>query len=199
MNYKLHYNRLIERAKQRKLEDYSERHHIIPRCMGGTDAKDNIVRLTASEHYVAHQLLSKMYPHNHKLVYAMKMMCTKNNLHIRNNKMYSWIRRKVAIAISVNNTGRQVTDEYRKDCSIRNTGKGNPFFGKTHTDEYKATRSALYKGKTAEEIMGAEAAAKRKIKASQTFTKKHSDPEYKLAQSKRMTEWWAKRKEQKKC
>ena len=72
-------------------------------------------------------------------------------------------------------------------------------FGKTHTDEYKATRSALYKGKTAEEIMGAEAAAKRKIKASQTFTKKHSDPEYKLAQSKRMTEWWAKRKEQKKC
>lgn len=47
MNYAAHYERLIERAKNRVLEGYRERHHILPRCMGGTNAPDNLVDLTA--------------------------------------------------------------------------------------------------------------------------------------------------------
>jgi hypothetical protein len=58
MNYKMHYERLISRAAGRKVDGYTEKHHITPRCMGGTDDKSNIAILTASEHFVAHQLLS---------------------------------------------------------------------------------------------------------------------------------------------
>jgi hypothetical protein len=52
MNYKNIYERLIQRGKSRTLSEYTERHHIVPRCMGGTDDAQNIVRLTAEEHYV---------------------------------------------------------------------------------------------------------------------------------------------------
>ena len=71
MDYTKHYNLLIERAKNRLLECYTERHHIVPRCMGGSDDLDNLVDLTPEEHYVAHQLLVKMHPGEHKLVYAL--------------------------------------------------------------------------------------------------------------------------------
>lgn len=58
MNYKRQYDLLIEKARQRgTVEGYKERHHIIPRCMDGDDEKENLVELTAREHYVAHRLL----------------------------------------------------------------------------------------------------------------------------------------------
>jgi hypothetical protein len=56
MNYKKIYDQLVERATSRILEDYTETHHIVPRCMGGTDSLDNLVELTPEEHYLAHQL-----------------------------------------------------------------------------------------------------------------------------------------------
>ena len=62
MNYRRHYDRLIERARNRVLSGYVERHHVLPRCMGGGNESSNLVQLTAEEHYVAHQLLHKMHP-----------------------------------------------------------------------------------------------------------------------------------------
>ena len=81
MDYHAHYDKLIERAQGRLLECYTERHHIIPRCMDGSDDSENLVDLTAEEHYVAHQLLVKMHPDNHSLIYAANMMggTRKNN------------------------------------------------------------------------------------------------------------------------
>jgi len=70
MNYQKIHNQIINRAKDRLLEDYSEKHHIIPRCVNGTNAKENLVYLTPEEHYVVRQLLVKMYPQNHKLIFA---------------------------------------------------------------------------------------------------------------------------------
>lgn len=94
MNYQKHYDALINRAKNRLLEDYCETHHIIPRCMGGTDDPTNLVDLTAEEHYVAHQLLIKIYPNNSKLVFAATAMVMSSDTTIRNNKLYGWIKRK---------------------------------------------------------------------------------------------------------
>lgn len=62
MNYQKHYELLIERAKSRTLAGYFERHHIIPKCMGGSDEPENIANLAPEEHFVAHQLLVKIYP-----------------------------------------------------------------------------------------------------------------------------------------
>ena len=52
MNYKRIHNNIIERAKNRTLKGYKERHHIVPRCMGGTDEPENLVELTPEEHFV---------------------------------------------------------------------------------------------------------------------------------------------------
>ncbi len=50
------------------------------------------------------------------------------------------------------------TDEWKTKMSLRNTGEGNPFFGKTHKEETRERLSNLHAGKTYEEIMGEEAA-----------------------------------------
>jgi len=94
MDYNKHYYNLISRAKSRVLDGYVEKHHIIPKCLGGTDDISNLVILTPEEHYIAHQLLVKIYPNNDKLVYAAVMMCVKSPTHHRNNKMYGWLRTK---------------------------------------------------------------------------------------------------------
>ena len=51
-----------------------ERHHIKPRCMGGTDDMFNLVDLTPREHYIAHQLLAQLYPDEWKVVCAWHFM-----------------------------------------------------------------------------------------------------------------------------
>lgn len=51
-------------------EGYKERHHIIPRCIGGSNNKDNLIDLYAKEHFIAHMLLAKENPTNEHLVYA---------------------------------------------------------------------------------------------------------------------------------
>ncbi|XAO17074.1 homing endonuclease [Escherichia phage FL23] len=60
MNYEKIYNSLIDRARNRALTGYKERHHIIPKCLGGSNDASNLVDLTPEEHYVAHQLLVKI-------------------------------------------------------------------------------------------------------------------------------------------
>jgi hypothetical protein len=51
-----------------------ERHHIVPRCLGGSNRKDNLVYLTAREHFLAHKLLVRAYPQQPKLWYALMLM-----------------------------------------------------------------------------------------------------------------------------
>lgn len=72
MNYSAHYTLLIERAKIRTATGYKEAHHIIPKCLGGTDELSNLVDLTAREHYIAHILLAKI--HGGTLWHAVNLM-----------------------------------------------------------------------------------------------------------------------------
>jgi hypothetical protein len=94
MNYNYHYSLLVSRARNRILEGVVERHHVIPKCLGGIDDLSNIVALTPEEHFLAHQLLCKMHPNEPKLVFAMHMMTANKYGHRNNNKMYGWIRKK---------------------------------------------------------------------------------------------------------
>lgn len=142
MNYTKHYRLLIARAKNRLLEGYCEKHHIIPTCLGGSNIKDNIAALTPEEHYVAHQLLVKMYPigskERRKLIHAVNMMSGQKNSNLkRNNKSYGWVRR-----------------EHAKTMSERLTGIKR----KSPTLKQRAKLSAALKGKTYEEIHGVEKA-----------------------------------------
>lgn len=123
LNYQAIYDSLICRASLRKSDNavYYEKHHIIPRCMGGSNSRSNLVLLTPEEHYLAHQLLVKIYPKNHSLIKAATIMTAGNG---RNNKLYGWLRRRLSESM---------------------TGSNNSFYGKTHTPaaiaEMKRTRA----------------------------------------------------------
>lgn len=91
MNYEKIYNQIVARAKTRKLEGYKERHHIIPKCMGGTNDKENLVLLTAREHFICHWLLVRIYPNNKKLIYSFHAMCKQNksgNRYLPSSRVY---------------------------------------------------------------------------------------------------------------
>ena len=77
MNYKKIYDLIIERSKIRIINEhtYYENHHILARCLGGSDDKENITKLTLREHFLAHKLLVEIYPDSKELKYAIWMMC----------------------------------------------------------------------------------------------------------------------------
>jgi mRNA-degrading endonuclease YafQ of YafQ-DinJ toxin-antitoxin module len=106
MNYNLHYTRLIDRARARTLPGYKEKHHIVPRCMGGTNDPANLVELTAREHFIAHLLLLKIYPNKKSLIKAVNLMCLYNEKQDRSlNKMYGWLKEKFATEMSRSQKG----------------------------------------------------------------------------------------------
>jgi hypothetical protein len=74
VNYAAAYDRLISRARGRNRHGYMERHHVLPKCMGGTDEKGNLVLLTAKEHFIAHKLLARMHPDVYGLWQALVAM-----------------------------------------------------------------------------------------------------------------------------
>ena len=60
-HYLNRYNRFIAARRDRILEGYAESHHIIPRAKGGSDDPDNLIDLTAREHFIAHWMLWRAY------------------------------------------------------------------------------------------------------------------------------------------
>jgi len=104
MNYKLHYDRLIQKANNRKLSSYKEAHHIIPKCMNGSDEKNNIIELTAREHFIAHILLVKIYPKEYGLIKSVNMMTVGQADRKIHNRMYSWLKEKFSEEMSRSQT-----------------------------------------------------------------------------------------------
>jgi len=95
------YNALIEKRNNqiliRSKKVCTENHHIIPRCMGGNDLSDNMVLLTAREHFFAHVLLCKRYPKQYGLLKTVNMMANMKRYSVReyNSKKYAWIKELV--------------------------------------------------------------------------------------------------------
>lgn len=153
MNYSQIYHNLITRGQTRQVIEgaYMENHHIVPRCMGGTDDSSNLVRLTPEEHYLAHLLLMKIYPSNVRLVHAAFMMTVGS---CRNNKLYGWLKRKrfsepmseetkqkikKKRALQVMSPRSEETKQKMRgpNPAKANRGEKNGFFGKHHTEETK--------------------------------------------------------------
>ena len=100
--YTAWYFAIVNKAKERVTEGYTEKHHIIPKTIGGKNDKSNTVVLTAREHFVCHLLLTKMLTgdHRHKMVYALHMLANASNkLHQRytpSSKLYEYERKVFA-------------------------------------------------------------------------------------------------------
>lgn len=67
MNYEKIYNQIVEYRRVNKISGmYHEKHHILPRSLGGGDDKSNIVNVSAKEHFILHLLLTKIYKSGYK-------------------------------------------------------------------------------------------------------------------------------------
>jgi hypothetical protein len=101
MNYQRIYESLIFKAQERPpLTGYTEKHHIVPRCLGGKEEHSNLVILSAEEHFLAHQLLVKIYPKHDGLAYAAKLMTMSKGKGRVGNKLYGWLKKRASIAQS---------------------------------------------------------------------------------------------------
>lgn len=149
--YYMSYIKLITRSLNRINNKvlYYEKHHIIPRSIGGSDSLDNFVFLTAKEHYLAHRFLTRFTTSNcrYKMLYALDAMGmqSKNTtnrwrmparIYEYNKKLISSIghseETKVKIGLAnkgrkPHNTGKQRSEETRKKISQSHLGlKGPP-------------------------------------------------------------------------
>ena len=94
------YYNIIDSAKLRKIpaDQYTEKHHIIPKSLGGNNSKENLVKLTAREHFICHWLLTKMTRgvYQKKMAYACKrLMHSKNKKQDRykiNSRLYEVLK-----------------------------------------------------------------------------------------------------------
>lgn len=128
MNYHRIYINIIINRKNNAINGYTETHHIIPRCLNGSNYKQNLVDLTAREHFICHLLLTKMYPEGSipwiKMCKAfMNMFRQGNHKRYCPSKWYEYCRIQVANANSINQTGKG-NSQYGKHWIINpNTGE----------------------------------------------------------------------------
>jgi len=131
------YNQITDRARSRIITGYSERHHIQPRSMGGKDNADNLVDLTAREHFLCHWLLVKMTTgeDHYKMLNALRMMRAEKS----GQKRYG---NKITARVYAN-----IKQEYAQLQSILRAGEGNGFYGKNHTEEARRRISEANTGR----------------------------------------------------
>lgn len=125
--YKKWYDQIIANGLAIKLPGY-ERHHVLPKSLGGSDNQSNLIYITSREHFICHWLLTKIYSigeEHWKMLNALRMMRAENKNQYRyNTKITSRVYAKIK-------------EEYTKLQSERYSGENNPFFGKSHTKEAK--------------------------------------------------------------
>lgn len=118
MDYRWHYDALIARARPRVLDCYVERHHVFPRCLGGSDEPVNLVALTPEEHFVAHLLLTKIHPDNRSLVMAAwAMTLGRAGRRSATNKRVGVLRRRMSEAVKEFQLGRPKSESQKAAMS----------------------------------------------------------------------------------
>jgi hypothetical protein len=154
MNYQKIYKDLVLTAKSQKRVKlsicnpnyiYYENHHIIPRCLGGIDNPDNLVLLTAKEHFIVHKLLVKIHPeskglrlaihrmihgiqNNHLILTARDYKLSKELLSGEFSPMFgkkqsNETKKKIGKANSISLLGNKLSKETKEKIGLGNKGK----------------------------------------------------------------------------
>lgn len=188
------YYSIIDRAKTRTLSSdiYTELHHIIPKSLGGSNLKENLVKLTAKEHFICHLLLTKMTNH-HAMVYAAWKMSNQTNEHQErykiNSSIYAMLRKKFSVAKSLSTQ----SEEARRKNSESHKGIrwSSGMTGKTHSKETITKMKQAGLNRVVSEETKQKLSEINKGKPG-TFTGRKHTPEtrakMKLAQQKRRNE-----------
>jgi hypothetical protein len=143
--------------------NYYERHHIIPKSLGGKNVKTNLVFLTYREHVLCHWLLYKFTEgeDKSKMAYAFWAMCQlKNDRHQR--KVTPLRILEAARVAHIKELSKKVSGQgnpmygseggflgkkHSKEHIKKISGEGNPMFGKTHSKVSRKKISNAIKGK----------------------------------------------------
>lgn len=155
MTYEEFINNILEtRGRFECGEEYHERHHIVPKCMGGSNDEENLIDLYAREHFEAHRLLALENPENSKLIYAWWNMAHANKTNGRDYEITAEEYENAKIAFQQiysgeNNPGygMQLSEETKKKISDALKGDRHPFYGKHRDEETCKKISESLKGK----------------------------------------------------
>jgi hypothetical protein len=128
--YSKWYFSICNRVKSRVISE--EKHHIIPRSIGGNNSKENIAYLTTREHMICHILLTKMCiskKHQTSMLYAVRFMIDRTK-SVR-TKFLAELRLKSFREKSKNMMGKVSTfnnlDIVKKTHITRRKNQTNPF------------------------------------------------------------------------
>lgn len=156
MDYLKIYESLIETSiKRPRPTGYTEKHHILPKSMGGTDLKENIAILSAREHFIAHLLLARIF-NNREMWSAVYMMAStslaNSDRYTCTSKLYGLLREKASIYNSGEyspNWGLKRSEETKLKMAISKLGALNPMYGKkqskAHTLKIKEGNTKVFK------------------------------------------------------
>lgn len=178
MDYKKHYNNLINTRKElsrSKKDDIFEKHHILPKCLGGSDEKTNLILLTPKEHFIAHLLLTQMYEGKikAKMCYAFMIMCTVNQKQSRkiSSSQYDLAKKLISEncrGVNASFYGKKLSKETKENISKRMKGDKNPSrkFGAWNKGLKTGPQSEETKQKRADSIRGQKRSKESKKKMS---------------------------------
>jgi|AntAceMinimDraft_18_1070375.scaffolds.fasta_scaffold08499_3 hypothetical protein len=171
MNYQKIYENLVSNAKQQnrvKLPKdnsnyiYFENHHINPRSLGGGNEKENLVLLTAKEHFIAHKLLILFHKgkNKRKMSFALhRLTYSKNYGHFKCSKDYKYVNEILSVLMTGKNNpmyNKIVSEETRQKLS--NAGKGHLVYWKDLTTYWKGRiKSEDHLRKISESLKGKKA------------------------------------------
>ena len=188
--YTTWYYQIIISAQHRSLPQhlYTEKHHIIPRSLGGDNSPENLVKLTAREHFVCHLLLCKMTEGNAraKMLHAAWMLANIGNHVYKSSRIYQKLREDRNKNYSGKNHpyyGKKrpehsiaVSGEKNYFYGKHFTGEKNGFFGKKHTLESiaKANESRKITNWRPSKEMKAKWSSERSGEGNSFYGKKHS-------------------------
>ncbi|MCY3014674.1 MAG: HNH endonuclease signature motif containing protein [Planctomycetota bacterium] len=131
MDYKKHYDSLIHKGKNRdwKTLPYFEKHHIKPKSENGLDIEENVVRLTAREHFIAHWLLYRLDESIQSRAFSFWRMCNgrgstpKEHWIIISSRCYQKARLAHSKAISKALKGRKKSKEHAAKVGLAVKGQ----------------------------------------------------------------------------
>jgi hypothetical protein len=176
--YSIWYYKIINNAKNRTATGYTEKHHIIPRSLNGTDDDSNIVKLTAREHFVCHLLLTKMVTGHYQDLMKFAVGKFVQRAPGQERLFTSWEYKKIRETISQVRTGKKHSDDTRRKMSDARKGKtpwNKGITGIVHSEESNKKRSVTMTGmKRSDEFCQKLSESKKGHKAGMTG-KKHSE------------------------
>lgn len=174
------YHRIIDNAKIRNWAKksapcYTENHHIIPKCFSRDNSTQNLVRLTAREHFIVHKLLTKMFEgpkEKSKMISALFLMIHNlkkscfTNMYSVSSKEYNALKEEYKLAVKISLTGIKRSQKTKDKISKTKTGKKLPFKKKTLEHINKINKNPLKIAKMAESHRGMKRSDESKKKMS---------------------------------